>query len=89
MDFLELLDLPNNTELSYKQNNLKKENQKVEVKNYVRVKSEDTRDDYFMRILKKVKLATTEDKKEIRTLSPVEELKTTGYQPTKRKYYKN
>jgi hypothetical protein len=69
MDFIELLQLPNNTNLTYKHSNYKKENKRSEVKKPIRVKKEESRGDYFMRVLKKVKLSVTnilnaEEKKE-------------------------
>jgi hypothetical protein len=69
MEFLELLDLPNTTQLIPKKVNYKKENKKMEIKQYLRMKVEDSNQDYFIRVLRKVKQAvstiiTAEEKKE-------------------------
>jgi hypothetical protein len=99
MDFLKLLDLPNNTQLTPKHSIIKKENTRGEIKQYIRVKVDDSRDDYFFRILKRVKIASTnilsaDDKKEYRMIKNrisidkittlIEELKATGYQAVER-----
>jgi hypothetical protein len=69
MEFLELLDLPNTTELIPKKVNYRKENKRMDIKQYIRVKVEDSNQDYFTRVLRRVKQAvstiiTAEEKKE-------------------------
>ena len=54
MEFNDLLDFPNHTNIKIKPSNYKKENRKSEIKQG-KFKSDNTRDDFFFRVLKKVK----------------------------------
>ena len=56
MEFKDLLDFPNQTNLKVKPSNYKKENHKAEIKQG-KFKSDISKDDFFYRILKKVKLS--------------------------------